>query len=308
MKKSLIITIALTLIAFTSLGMWGDVLRAGPALKKFPLYMLPLIALFGFCNDLIKFFRWHVYLRKTGIAIGVKKSLAVFIAGLSMSATPGKVGFIVKSQMLKSITGRTLLSTSPVIVAELYMDLIALSFISLVGVGLLGSRLWIALVVCALPLLALISGVIDRILILLAKIPLLSDKTHELKSALDDMFALFGPGVLAAAFFISLLAWTSEGVALHLILKYLGFDMGVLQATVIFGFATLIGALSLLPGGLVVTDASLMGLIMQAGAAQPLAALAAIMGRVFTLWLAVLIGSVFLVVNRRYLYSPTVEA
>jgi uncharacterized protein (TIRG00374 family) len=302
MKKGIIITIVLMLIAFTSVGMWGDILKAGPEIKKFPLYMIPLIAVFGFCNDLIKFFRWHLYLRKTGVDITVKKSLAIFVAGLSMSATPGKIGFIIKAQMLKSLSGRTLLSTSPVIIAELYMDLIALSFISLFGVGLFGTGLWVAIVFCTVPLMALIPCVTDKALQLIAKVQLFSGKATQLKSALDDMFSLFGPSVLVPAFVITLVAWISEGVALHLILKCMGFELGIAEATIIFGFATLIGALSLLPGGLVVTDASLMGLIMNAGVPGPQAALAAIMGRLFTLWLAVLIGSIVFLVNKNYLY------
>ena len=303
MKKGLIVTAVLMVIAFTSVGMWGDVRSAGSALIKFPLYMLPVIALFGFLNDLIKFLRWHLYLQKAGVAVSIKKSLTIFVAGLSMSATPGKFGFIIKSQMLKSVSGHPLIATSPVIIAELYMDLIVLSLISLFSLRLLGTDLWMVMVICILPLLGLFPGVPELAAGLVGKIPLFSGKAAEMKTALDTIFALFGPRVLVLSFLITLTAWASEGVALHLILKCLGFSMGVFDATAVFGFATLLGALSMLPGGLVVTDASLMGLIMNAGIPKTPAALAAIMGRIFTLWLAVLIGSTVLFINRKYLYG-----
>ena len=116
------------------------------------------------------------------------------------------------------------------------------------------------------------------------------------------MFGLFGVKTLIVALVITLIAWTSEGVALSLILRGLGLDMGIVMATVFFGFSTLIGVLSMLPGGLVVTDASLMGLLVHAGIPNTPAALASIMARVFTLWLAVIIGSLFLVTHRRYMY------
>ena len=130
MKRGFIITILLAVIAFTTVGMWGDILKAGPALKGFAWYLIPVIALFGFGNDLIKFFRWHIYLQHMKILIPTKKSLAIFISGLSMSATPGKMVFFIKSQMLKSISGQTIISSSPIIIAELYMDFIVLSVIS----------------------------------------------------------------------------------------------------------------------------------------------------------------------------------
>ncbi len=307
MKRGLIITILLAMIAFTTVGMWGDILKAGPTLKGFAWYLIPVIALFGFSNDLIKFFRWHIYLKHMGIHITAKKSLAIFISGLSMSATPGKVGFLIKSQMLKAISGRTLISSSPIIIAELYMDFIVLSVISLLGIGFLGNGVWVALILCGIPLLGLIKGVPEIAIGLVSKIPLFSQRTSDLRKALDDMFALFGKKVIIGSFFITLIAWVSEGIALVIILKGLGYDMGIVEATIIFGFSTLIGVLSLLPGGLVVTDASLMGLIIHAGVPGTPAALAAIMARIFTLWLAVLIGSIFLIINKNYVYGRIKE-
>lgn len=303
MKKGIILTLVLAVVAFTSVGMWGDIIGAGPALKGFSWYLIPVIAMFGFGNDLIKFLRWHIYLAKMGIDIPMGKNLMIFLSGLSMSATPGKVGFLIKSQMLKSITNRRIIATSPVIMAELYMDLICLAMISLLGIGLFSKGIWVALILCVLPAICLIPQVADILIKILSKLPVFSGRTHDLKDALDNMFRLFGPKVVIMSFIITLIAWISEGVALMLIIKGLGLEMGIIKATSIFGFSTLIGVLSMLPGGLIVTDASLMGLIVHAGIPATPAALAAIMARVFTLWLAVLIGSICLVRNRSYVYG-----
>jgi uncharacterized membrane protein YbhN (UPF0104 family) len=59
----------------------------------------------------------------------------------------------------------------------------------------------------------------------------------------------------------------------------------------------------MLPGGLIVTDAGLMGLIVHEGVPAQAAGLATIMARVFTLWLAVGIGSIVLFINRKYIYG-----
>ena len=307
MKKGVILTIAFAVIAFTSVSMWGDILKAGPSLRDFPWYLIPLIAIFGFCNDLIKFFRWHVYLKKTGILIPAKKSLAVFLSGLAMSATPGKAGLLIKSQMLKRLSGQTLISTSPIIAAELYMDMIGLSLISLFGIGLLGKEVRVALLLCMLPLLGLVPGIPNFIIGLLSKIPMLSGRIIEMRKALDSMFSLLGPKILVLSLSITLIAWTSEGVALSIILKGLGFDVGIVTTTVFFGFSTLIGVLSMVPGGLVVTDASLMALLIHAGIPATPAAIASIMARIFTLWLAVMIGSIFLIMHRNYICGDLEE-
>ena len=303
MKKGITLTIVLTIIAFTSLGMWGDILKAGPSLEGFSWYLIPLIAFFGFCNDLVKFFRWHVYLKNMDIPITAKESLKIFLSGLSMSATPGKAGLLIKSQMLKRVSGQTVISTSPIIAAELYMDLIGLSLISVLGIGLLGKVVWVAIALCMLPLLGLVPGIPGLAIGLLKKIPILSMRAVDMRKALDNMFGLFGVRILIVTLGITLIAWTSEGIALNLILKGFGFDIGIVMATILFGSSTLIGVLSMLPGGLVVTDASLMALLIHAGIPPTPAALAAIMARVFTLWLAVVVGSVFLVIHRSYIYG-----
>jgi glycosyltransferase 2 family protein len=306
-KKGFIFTIVLAAMAFTTIAMWGDLSKALPSLVQFPWLLLPAIMIFGFLNDFIKFLRWDIYLKKMGFAITPGRSLQIFLTGLSMSATPGKVGFLLKSQLLKISTGRGLIATSPVVVAELYMDLVGLCIITLLGLSMLGNTLWVMLL-CALPLAGLIPVVSEGAIGILSRIPILKTRAGALRQALDDMFGLFGPRLLAVSLAITLIAWTSEGIALHLILSGLGFDMGIMKATVIFGFSTLVGALSFLPGGLVVTDASLMGLLLQAGMPSSSAAIAAIMARLCTLWLSVSVGSIFLVINRNALTVNTQEA
>ncbi len=308
MKKGIIFTVILAVIAFTTIGMWGDVLKAGSGLKNFPWYLIPFIAFFGFMNDMIKFGRWHIYLKKMGYEITLKESLVIFVSGLSMSATPGKIGLLIKSQMLKKLSGRSFISSTPVIAAELYMDMIGLSVISLLALGLFAKGMWAAIVLCILPLLALNQRFSDFCIDMLAKIPALRNRAHDLKKAVDDMFGLFGLRTLLASFSITLLAWTSEGVALTLILDGLGYDMGIIKSTAVFGFSTLIGVVSMLPGGLIVTDAGLMGLIIHEGIPSGAAAVATIMARVFTLWLAVAVGSIVLVINRKYIYGSIREA
>jgi len=303
LKKKIILSIVLALIAFSTIGMWGDILDARGALKGFAWWLIPIIAFFGFMNDMIKFVRWDIYLRKLGIMLSIRQSLIVFVSGLSMSATPGKVGLLIKSRMLSRLCGRSFLSSTPVIVAELYLDLIALSVISFMAVGVLNKGVWIAVCLCCVPLLGLIPAVARKSIDLLAHLPFVKERAQELGHAMNDMFMLLGPGTLIQTFAVTLIAWTSEGVALYLILAGLGFDIGILHATAIFGFATLMGVLSMLPGGLIVTDAGLMGLIIHAGVPRASAAVATILARVFTLWLAVLVGSVVLISNHAFLDS-----
>ena len=81
----------------------------------------------------------------------------------------------------------------------------------------------------------------------------------------------------------------------------LGFqaDLGVVPVTFIYSFATLFGAVTMMPGGVGPTEGSMSGLLAYEGMALPDAVAATLVIRVCTLWFAVAIGAGALVVFRR---------
>jgi uncharacterized protein (TIRG00374 family) len=80
-----------------------------------------------------------------------------------------------------------------------------------------------------------------------------------------------------------------------------GTDVPVGLATLIYAVTTIAGALSFLPGGLLVTEAGMTLLLVQAsrGVDQPTAVAATILTRLATLWFAVFLGVVAVTLLRR---------
>jgi uncharacterized protein (TIRG00374 family) len=113
---------------------------------------------------------------------------------------------------------------------------------------------------------------------------------------------------------LGLISWAGECLAFYLVLLGLGFAPDttlLLQATFILAMATLVGAASMLPGGLGAADASVTGLLLllvrAAPMSQPVAVAATLLIRFCTLWFGVLLGLVALaVVGRRLLVGPAV--
>jgi uncharacterized protein (TIRG00374 family) len=99
---------------------------------------------------------------------------------------------------------------------------------------------------------------------------------------------------LLLATVLSVLGWGAEAVALWLMLGWLGIDTGWLFACFVYALSMLAGALSFLPGGLGGAEATMVGLLLWAGHAQPEAVAATVLIRLTTLWLAVAIGGVAL--------------
>jgi uncharacterized protein (TIRG00374 family) len=102
-------------------------------------------------------------------------------------------------------------------------------------------------------------------------------------------------------------AWLAECVGFALIVSgFPGTQVPLSLAILIYASTTVAGALSFLPGGLVVTEAGMAWLLESArGADQATAAAATILTRLATLWFAVVIGLVALAVLRRH--APAVS-
>jgi uncharacterized protein (TIRG00374 family) len=97
-------------------------------------------------------------------------------------------------------------------------------------------------------------------------------------------------------------AWACECVGFALIIAaFPGTDVPIGLATLIYAVTTIAGALSFLPGGLLVTEATMTLFLVEAsrGVDQPTAVAATILTRLATLWVAVVLGLLALTALRR---------
>ena len=108
---------------------------------------------------------------------------------------------------------------------------------------------------------------------------------------------------MCVATLISVPAWFWECLAFYFALKGFGAALPVLQATSIYGFSSVAGALSMLPGGLGVMEGSLAGLLRGSGVARPEAVGATLIIRACTLWFAVAVGAAAMAWARSFLPS-----
>src|SRR4029077_10005384 len=89
-------------------------------------------------NYLLRFVRWQLYLRRQNVRGPVASSFYVFMAGLSLSITPAKLGEILKSYLLREMHDVPAPRTAPIVVAERVSDLVALLVLAVVGVAAYG--------------------------------------------------------------------------------------------------------------------------------------------------------------------------
>src|SRR5689334_6511085 len=210
-------------IGAAAVAAFGDVRKLADQLDGF--YWPSFIGALGLAlaNYAIRLARWEAYLRRQEVVVPRRTSILVFGAGLSLSITPGKVGELVKSYLLRELHDVPVTRTAPIVIAERVTDLIALVALAVVGVAAYG--LSSTLVIAASGLLAV--GLVllawprpARAVIDLVTRP---QRLRRLRAPLHDMHGglatLCRPAPLAAATLLALPAWACECVGFALIVN-----------------------------------------------------------------------------------------
>ncbi len=304
-RRIVLLVVAIAgLLAVVSLA--SDVRTLGSKLAAFAWTAWFAAAGLAVLNYVVRWARWQLYLRRRKIAVPAGSSAQIFVAGFALAVTPGKVGELVKSYLLRSLHGVPITASAPVVVAERVSDLVALLVLALAGVAIYGVAVNVViasgivvgagLVVLAWPRLA--HGVIH----LVTRPRRLRGLQERLLHIYDGLADLTRPTVLAWSTAIGAAAWMCECVGFWLVLRgFAGTDVPLGLATLIYAATTIAGALSFLPGGLGVTEGAMTLLLVQThhGVDNDTAIAAAILTRLATLWLSVVLGVVALAVVRR---------
>jgi glycosyltransferase 2 family protein len=298
LSKRFFIFLGLGIGVFLGLSLYGNWGAVTGAFQGFSYWTLPLILSLAFMNYLVRFGRWELYLRQVGIALPRKESFFIFMTGLVMTVTPGKMGELLKSYLLKETRQVPLTRSGPIILAERFTDFLAVYLLTLFG-GIsfaFGAQLlWVGLVVLVLGLLPLISPrVFKGVIGLLGRVSWGRRLEGPLTEAFHTLHDLMGFGRLCWATLLGMAAWFFECLAFQMVFTGLGMEIPLIKATFIYAFSTLAGALSMLPGGIGAVEGSMTSLLLLIQVPKALATTATIIIRVCTVWFAVLLGYGFL--------------
>jgi uncharacterized membrane protein YbhN (UPF0104 family) len=211
------------------------------------------------------------------------RSFLIFVAGLTMTISPAKLGEVLKCALLRRDFGVPVRRSAPVVLAERVTD--ATGVVVLAVVGGAGTDRW--------PLLAAaLAGV--AAVVVIVRGPFL-ERFTVLGEAPAAAAALLETRLLVLMTAVSAVSWFFECLAAYVCVRGLRLDLSLADSIAVFSLGSLAGALSFLPGGLGVAEASMTGLIRVLGDVPKAAAAAAtVLIRLATLWFAVAVGLVAL--------------
>lgn len=305
LARKLSLGLALALVVVLGMAIFSDGPSLLAALADWRWAYLPVVLLAVLTNYALRFLRWHYYLGVIGVpALSVGDSLAIFLSGFTLTMTPGKLGEVLKSFLLRQRCDAAVSYTASLVVAERITDVMGMVLLASIGLTVFPFG-WQSLTIVTAACVAFVVVIQRRDLCLLllermASLPRLGRLAGPATSLYNSSYLLFRWRPLAAAIAMAVVAWFAECLALFLVIAGLGepADLSLLQqSTFIYAAASLFGALSFLPGGLGATEGSMAVLLTQiAGLGRDLAIAATLLVRFATLWFAVLIGVVALTI------------
>lgn len=304
LRKSILTSLAIGLAVVIVISLFSDLRAVGNDLLSFDWMLLPLILVGTIINYWLRWLKWDYYLRYLKLDRNIDRSTSglIFTAGLVMSVTPGKMGEVLKSFLLRQRNGTAISRSAPIVLAERLTDGIAM--LLLMGLGLTlyppARPLFVVLVLLTIAGIVIVQrqALALSILRFVARLPFGQRMAPRLETIYTTTAQLLHWRILLVSTLISVVSWGFECVAFFFVLMGVGSDPSwllLLQATFIFAASTLFGLVSFLPGGLGASEVSSVGLLVAlVGLSASAATTATIVIRFCTLWFGVLLGVIAL--------------
>ena len=268
-------------------------------ISNFKTNYLPLILLLVSVSWIPMIVKWHFLLKNCEIDVPLRKSIAVFFAGIAFEITPGQIGSLIKSQLLKTSSNIPRTKTIPIIVAEKVYDLIGAVLASIIGIIILGMDFYLIIIaILALAVIFFFMFYRPASEIFFKRIT----KTKFFSKYIDNMsefHAIIQKSTNVKAATICILLGVTYWFIISAAAYYtlIAFDINVLDYLTVLAIYTtsiLLGAISFVPAGIGVAEGSIAGLFTLNGIDVSTALILSVMIRVLTLWFSVSVGFIAL--------------
>jgi len=197
-------------------------------------------------------------------------------------------------------------TTISALIAERLTDIVAILGLMALSVGAIsagatGNHTLGLIVISGLIILGLIILSVERLSMalidLIARLPLIGKAAPKFRELYTGMRSCLAPIPFLMTTVISFVAWGLECIGYVYVFEAMGIDASLAAATFIYTAGTVVGGLlAILPGGVGAAEGSMVGLCMAQplSLTQPQALTSALLIRIATLWMGVLIGALTL--------------
>ena len=294
-KKSLLLGILGIIAIYAIILIAFDVNVISEKINDFDFQYLPFIIPLIPLTWGVLFLRWNLLLKNSAIDIPLKDNFMIFISGFALGVTPGKVGELIKAQLLKNKFNIPRSKTAPLVIVERFYDFFAIAIISLFGILVFEYSIYIftILAVGIIIFLTITSSekLFLKFLQKIEKIKFLRNFSSELPKSFTIIQKSTRGKILPLSIILSVIFWILDSIIAYLTLLSFGIDIidyFVLMS--IYTSSIILGVISFLPLGIGVVEGSMVGFLSLNGIEFPLATVIVVFIRFFTRWIGVMAG------------------
>ena len=268
-------------------------------ISNFKVNYLPLILFLVTASWIPLIIKWHFLLKNSEVDVPLTKSIAVFFSGVAFEITPGQIGALIKSQILKTSYNIPRTKTVPIVIVEKVYDLIGAILASVIGIIILGMEIY--LIAIAISVLAFIfffmyhKPASELFFNRITKLKFFSKHIENISGFYEIVQKSTNVRAATICILLALAYWFMVSAAAYYTL--ISFDVNILdylKVLAIYSTSTLLGAISFIPAGIGITEGSIAGLFTLNGIDVSTALILAVMIRIFTLWYSVSVGFIAL--------------
>lgn len=293
--RSLILILLVGLSIYIAVVLWFGWTNFVMVFRDLGLSVFLIAGVVSSCAYVLRFARWHYTLFYLGCNVPVWVNFKIYLAGMSLTASPAKLGETVRSALLLPYGVKVQFSLAAFF-ADRATDVLGVSLLGVL-VGLFAKKsIW---VLASIFVLVLIVGCLLRFLgncredsrfwlwcrQAFRRLPVIHSR-----HLLSTWAELWTVGKIATFTLLALLAYGLQAIVFSWFCSLTGISIPTVDAILIFVQATLFGAASMIPGGLGAMEAALVVQLVQHGAENSLAVSVAIATRFVTFWLGLIIG------------------
>ena len=265
-------------------------------ISQFDFSYLPIILAFVFLGIMIKSLRQQLLYKQIGVFISFKTGILLFISGLSMEATPGGSGELIKSYYLKKKFGYPLAKTFPTVIMERLLDLTGIAGILLIVGLLLDNYSIISLMLILLSTLSLIfaSGkkkkLFNFLLSIIEKIPILKKQVVSFSKSYQVFGELTSGKIMTKTLGLSFFVWMTDAIMIYFIFMGFNLNFDIIFSTFSMYSSLLLGVLTMIPAGIGVTEVSFVEILKSEGVDTATSTSLIILFRLVTIWFLTVLG------------------
>lgn len=289
-KYTVLLALA-ALVLLAALGAGADLPRLMAAIARIRWRAVLAVTSLACANYFLRSVRFSYFLSRFGYTRPLRELVPLYVAGFAGSATPGKLGELLRMWLMKLRYGVPYGVSLSIFVGDRGTDALATTLLCILTVNSFARYLWLSI------LFGFIFAAGAFLLAQPALLLRLVEHGHRggryqrfverVRRTIHQTARLFAPTPLLVGTAIGCVGWLLECVGFYIVAAEFSSSITVFQAIFIFTFANLVGALTLIPAGIGGTEISMATLLVASGLTldESVATMAIVRGA--TLWFGI---------------------